>query len=217
MDWLISVQRLQKSVDVLEGWCRRWRIKVNGSKSKLLILSRLPEKTPDDLCILLFNDVIRPSPTARFLGIEFDSKLSFKPHIDATITKAKRRLNVFKILTGGGVDNRTLIRLYKVYVRPLFEYGCLAFLHAEHEIKRLQILQNEFIRICLKIPRYIRVDLIHEAAGLELVGDRLKQLSAHLFTKMNQLPSIQEIVNLHNNTLPLNRYLSPLDLIPIPR
>jgi hypothetical protein len=208
-----GIQKLQKSVNMLEGWCRRWRIKINSSKSNLLIIHRLPEQTPDDLCILLFNDVIRPSPVAKFLGIEFDAKLSFKKHTDSIITKCKRRLNAFKVLSVKGVDNRTMIRLYKTYVRPIFEYGCLAFLAAESQIQRIQRLQNDFIRICLKLPRYLRTDLIHEAAGIETVEKRLQSLSSRLFSKMENLPSIETLKDDHFNTTPLNNYISPFDLL----
>ena len=136
-----AISRLQNAVNSLEGWCRRWRIKLNGAKSNLLLINRLNEKPKEDLCIQLFNDIIRPCPSARYLGVQFDSRLRFKEHFDALEKKATSRLNLFKLLVKNGVENRILIQLYKTYVRPLFEYGSLSFL--PERLTQLQRIQNQ--------------------------------------------------------------------------
>ena len=104
-----AMSKLQKSVDILEGWCRRWRIKLNPSKSNLLLIWRLPEKMPEDICIQLFDGMVKPSTSAKFLGLELDERISFSKHIDDKVKNAKVRLNLFKMLSRGGVDNSTLI------------------------------------------------------------------------------------------------------------
>ena len=204
--------RLQQAINQLESWCRRWRIKLNGAKSNLLVFSRLPQKSGEDLSVQLFNDIVKPTTSAKYLGILFDDKLSFSEHFSQIELKATTRLNIFKILMKNGVEANTMIRLYKTYVRPLFEYGSISFLPS-HGIKRLQSIQNEFIRISLKIPRYIRTSLIHEAAGMELVCDRICSLNSRLMKKMNTQTCIAETITKSNNTIPLNSFKSPLDIL----
>ena len=68
-DSLKAVGKLQRAVDDIEGWCRKWRVKLNGEKSNLVILSRKRKKLDENLCILLFNDVVRPVSKAKFLGV----------------------------------------------------------------------------------------------------------------------------------------------------
>ena len=34
-----ALRKLQKALNSLEGWCRRWRVKLNGEKSKLVFIS----------------------------------------------------------------------------------------------------------------------------------------------------------------------------------
>ena len=92
---------------------------------------------------------------------------------------------------------------------PSFEYGSISFLPAD--IKKLQQIQNEFIRLSLKLPRYLRIDLIHDAAGLQLLETRLKKLNSNLMSKLIRLESIENHVEKSLNTIPLNRYTSPLD------
>ena len=204
--------RLQQAINQLESWCRRWRIKLNGAKSHLLVFSRLPNYSNEDIAVQLFDDIVRPTTSAKYLGVIFDNKLTFSEHFNQIELKATTRLNIFKILMKNGVDAKTMIRLYKTYVRPLFEYGSISFLPSQG-IKRLQNIQNEFIRISLKIPRYIRTNLIHEAAGLELVGDRICSLNSKLLEKMNSLDCISEIITKSKNAIPLNSFKSPLDIL----
>ena len=80
-----DVGAVRKAVDDVERWCRKWRVRLNGDKSKLVILSRKRKKSDENLCILLFDDVVRPVQKAKFLGVEIDETLSFKGHIQDVV------------------------------------------------------------------------------------------------------------------------------------
>ena len=203
------LHRLQAAVNVVEGWCRRWRIKLNGTKSNLLIFTNTREKPSNDSSLQLFNEIIRPTTNAKYLGVEFDSKLKFDQHMNTLEQKASSRLNVFKLLVKNGVDNGVLIRLYKTYVRPLFEYGSISFLPANTQ--RLQRIQNEFIRLSLRLPKYLRTNLIHEAAGLEILENRLLELNYGFFKKIGNLAGVREVTDRSKETIALNNKKSPLD------
>ena len=206
-----AINRLQKAINNLEGWCRKWRIKLNGAKSNLLIIHRLHNQADSDCSIQLFDDIIRPCQTAKYLGVQFDRKLSFKEHFKEQEKKAVSRLNLFKLLMKNGVDKNIMTRLYKTYVRPIFEYGSVSFLPAR--IMQLQKIQNEFIRVCLKIPAYIRSDLLHEAAGLPLLKDRITSLNLKLINSMLRLDDIRKSVEKSLSVIPLNNYKSPVDIL----
>ena len=178
-------------------------------KSQLIFIHRLQEKPSHDLSLQLFNDIVRPATSAKYLGVEFDEKLNFDKHFKEIVKKAAARLNIFKLLVKNGVGNGALLRLYKTYVRPLFEYGSIAFLPSN--TTRLQRLQNDFIRLTLRLPSYIRTDLIHEAAGLDKVKDRLLELNKRLMMKMHELEGVRQITEQSREVIPLNNYLSPLD------
>merc|ERR1712002_975412 len=114
--------------------------------------------------ILLFNDVVRPVSKAKFLGVEIDTTLRFKEHIQTLAQRVEKRLNILRILAWGGTEPKTLIRLYKVYVRSIFEYGSVCFLHCpEATLDIMQKIQNRAIRICLKLPRYLSIKILHES------------------------------------------------------
>ena len=128
------------------------------------------------------------------------------------VKKAKTRLNLLRMLSRGGVENRTLLRLYKTYIRPIMEYGCLATTTMSGDtLGKFQSIQNEFLQICLNHPRYIRTTLLHEAAGLEMVKIRVMTLANKHYQKIKKQDTIINLCNRYKNTIPLNNFRSPLD------
>lgn len=80
---------------------------------------------PGSLKIKIADCEISSSETARFLGIIFDYKMTFTPHINAILTKCNKALNIIKYLRGTwwGADPQTLLLLYKSFVRSILDYG----------------------------------------------------------------------------------------------
>ena len=222
---LLAVRKVQEAVNDIEGWCRRWRVKLNGEKSHLVILSRKRKKLNENLCVHLFNDIVRPVSKAKFLGVEIDSSLRFKDHFQDLALRAEKRLNILRILAWGGTEPKTLLRLYKIYIRSIFEYGSVSFLHCpESSFDILQKIQNRAIRICLRLPGYISVKLLHESACLPTVRERLIQQGTSLLAKMRQgNPLIYDLILKHERSILQNilrgrigfvrSHRSPLDII----
>ena len=207
-----SIRKLQRALNLLESWCRKWRVKLNGEKSNLLIIQRNRDLVEENYALQLFDDIIRPTNSAKFLGVEIDRILAFKKHFDSILDCASRRLNVLRVLASNGTDAPTLMRLYKIYVRPIIEYGSVTFMSApKTQLSRLQQMQNEAIRICLRLPRYIRTELLHEYASIEPIFVRLVMLNGKLLNTMKSKNShIETLVNDHVSPTD-NRHLSPLD------
>ena len=209
-----AIRKLQKALNTLEGWCRRWRVRLNGEKSSLLFISRTRDKDEENHSLHLFDDIVRPVESAQFLGVEIDSKLSFKKHFVSVCNRATKRLNVLKVLAQAGVEASILMKLYQCYISSLFEYGCPSFLAAPKEqLNRFQKIQNDSIRACLRLPSYIRTSLLHEYASIAPVKERLCVTATKLLGKMrkhnehiNQLVADHDLVN-------SARHFSPLDVL----
>ena len=104
------------------------------------------------------------------------------------------------------------MKLYKTYILPLLEYGSIAFLAAPiSHLEKLQKVQNEGIRICLGLPRYIRINLLHECAGLDKVEDRLKKLNQRLLQTMSRENADVRILVENRHLLANLNPKSPLD------
>ena len=70
----------------------------------------------------------------------------------------------------------TILQIYKQCVRPIFEYGIVSTITvSETVIAKIQRVQNSFIRLALRFPKYVSDCLSHEASGLPYVRERLIQ------------------------------------------
>ena len=209
-----ATQKLQTALNALEGWCRRWRVKLNGEKSNLLFFNRNKNSDDDNYTLHLFDDIVRPTSSAKFLGVEVDTKLTFKKHFESIKNRATKRVNVLKFLARTGVEPKVLMKLYNCYVLSLFEYGCPAFISAtKDQLNIFQKSQNDAIRACLKLPSYIRTSLIHEYAGIKTVKERLHDTASKLVIKMkNNNEHIKSLIETHEN-INNNRHVSPLDVL----
>ena len=66
------------------------------------------------------------------------------------------------------------MQIYKQCVRPIFEYGSLSTITtSDYIISKIQRLQNKFIRLALRLPKYICTKLLYDSSGLPHVKDRL--------------------------------------------
>ena len=112
----------------------------------------------------------------KFLGITFDSKLTFQPHFEDILEHCYNRYHRLRLLANKrwGPSPATLIQIYKQCVPPIFEYGSLSTITAsDHIISKIQRLQNKFIRLSLRLPKYILPKLLHNSTGLPYVKDHL--------------------------------------------
>ena len=68
-------------------------------------------------------------------------------------------------------------------------------------------------KLSMRLPSYLRTDLLHQSVGLDLVKERLISLNSILMKKMLAHEDIQESVEKSLNIIPLNSYPSPLDTL----
>ena len=96
-------------------WCAKWRIKLNPEETKVIIFSRsiLPRKA--ELNLKLYGETLKIYPQVKFLGIIFDSKLTFQPHFEDILERCNNRYYRLRLLANKkwGPSPATLIQIYK--------------------------------------------------------------------------------------------------------
>ena len=136
--------------NLLMEWCKQWQVIRNAKKSQVVVYSKcpLPKK---DVRLEIFGQIIPTSNEATYLGVIFDSRLTWEKQIAKISNKAYGSLST--------KHNPTLLaKLYNATIKSIFEYSsaCLISAASTH-LEKLQLIQNAATRTLLKVPAYIPI------------------------------------------------------------
>ena len=122
MDFNFIQSNLQTSLDKLAVFNADHRIILSCTKSVRVLFERRKSKKLKPQDVTYNGQVIPASTSVKFLGITFDSALTFKSHYHTLANIARRRLlKLNSIFTSTyGPSTSTLIRLYKSYIRSQY-------------------------------------------------------------------------------------------------
>ena len=87
---------------------------------------------------------------------------------------------------------------------------CESALTLDTIISKLQPLQNGFIRLALRLPKYISVKLLHNSSGLPYVKDRLLSCAARTSDRISKNPSVKEWITFNRVNPAWDRFPTPL-------
>ena len=109
-----------------------------------------PSEYNKPLNIHVNNIPIPTTSSPTILGLTFDPKLKYSTHTDNTITKAKKTLNLLKLLTSThwGKSEKTLITTYKTLLLPIIKYANTIWspIISSTFLNKLQKIQNAALR-----------------------------------------------------------------------
>ena len=139
-------------------WCTKWKIKLNPEKTKVIIFSRsnLVRKTEPNL--EPYGETLKVYPQVKFLGITFDSQLTFKQHFEDILGHCNTRYHRLRLLANKkwGPCPSTLIQIYKQCVRPILEYGSLSTITtSDNIISKIQWLETSLF----SFPSFTKIHL----------------------------------------------------------
>jgi hypothetical protein len=181
----------------------RWKLKLNESKTELIIFSRSEPTTN-------FSTLSKLTITklaVNYLGITLDSRLNFKLNIKNKLTKANHAIRITYplIKRNSKLTTENKIILYKALLRPIITYAAPVWSHlSDYALEPLEIFQNKCMRLIHNVPRYTNTQYLRDLSELPKIKDLLTQ-TEKFFTK-NPNPLIKTP---NENDLPqlkINRY-----------
>ena len=128
-------KKIQQNINNINNWCEKWGFKLSIPKAIAVLFTH---NKNTKISIHIQNHIIQGLPSAKFLGIIFDSKLTWEQHIENIINECKKRLNLLRCICGNswGTDCKTLYQFYNALIKPVLEYGCEAFDSASDSLKQ---------------------------------------------------------------------------------
>ena len=110
----IAAELLQQDLLKLAMWCAKWRIKLNPTKTKVIIFSRSILARKTELSLKLYSETLKIYPHVKFLGITFDSQLNFKKHFEEILDCCNTRYYRLRLLVNKkwGPSPATIIQIY---------------------------------------------------------------------------------------------------------
>ncbi|GBN81959.1 hypothetical protein AVEN_67739-1 [Araneus ventricosus] len=137
----------------------------------------------------------------KFLGIIFDTKLTFRSHIKHLKTKCIRTLNIMKVLssTSWGADKVSLMRIYRSLVRSKLDYGVPVYgSAAKSTLKMLDSVHHQGLRIATGAFRTTPIPSLHVISGdpsLELQRHRLSLSYFYKIKSDESHPQHYKVIN----------------------
>ena len=95
-------------------------------------------------------------------------------------------------------------------------WDCSAIIVSETVITKIQRVQNSFIRLALRLPKYVSARLLHEASGLPCVRERLITVGQNHLARMHANPLVEHTINSARTNLAWDKYKTPISVLKPP-
>ncbi|GFU04611.1 putative RNA-directed DNA polymerase from transposon X-element [Trichonephila clavipes] len=141
----------------------------------------------------MYNKQIPWSQEAKYLGIIFDSHLTWKQHILYVRDKFWKIMFKLYPLIGRNshlsIENKVL--LYTAVMRPILAYASPVWGYAaKTNINKLDTLQNSLIHMIVKAIRYMRNDDIRNALKINSFKSHIQNIAINIFNDLETTNNI---------------------------
>ena len=213
-------KQIQQDLLKVEEWCRKWHVSLHPAKSKLILFSKCPrhkEELPAGPSIHICNEQVHSVQEADFLGLTFDTRMTWEPQTRKMLTRAYKRLNLLRSIAAltSKPNPNTLLTLYKSTIRSIFEYSALCFITAaDCHLQKLQLIQNQALRLTLSTPAYVSIRDLHDCSGIQPLQKHLTDFAQKRLTLMKRTsPIIASTIQEHEKVKHIKENPSALDII----
>ena len=184
-------RQLQQIINKINKWATINGFKISKTKPQCMRFCQL-RKMHNDPTLKLDDSEIPVVSQYKLLGIIFDRKLSFIPHIQYIKDKCNKTLNLLRIIahTDWGADFQTLLKLYRTLIRSKIDYGCYVYGAARKSyLKTLNTVHHEGLRLILGALRTSPVESLYSEAYEPPLKLRFTKLGLQYYSKIKSLPT----------------------------
>ena len=187
--------KLQKLLDICSSWALKNEMTFKTSKCKIMILN----ETNTSARFTLNNATLKIVQKYKYLGIVITSKYVtnlFKGHFEYILNKAKTKAAAIRAFgfSKNGFRVKSLVRLYKLLVRPILEFCGQTLTYAlysqpsrscesSYYSKKLEHFQTQVLKNLINCPRSTSPSITRLFCGTEPIVSRLEIIKLRYFWK----------------------------------
>ena len=115
-------ESLIRDLGRVSEWYDFWRMKLNASKTKTMIVSRPRTMHPQSRPVTISGTALKKSDDIFILGVTFDYKMTFEKNILLVSRAVSQRLGILWKSCRAFHDRSLLERCFRRFVQLVFEY-----------------------------------------------------------------------------------------------
>ena len=208
-----TTKGLQDSLDLLNNYCYKWKLKINYAKTKSISFTKGTQKEKHNFSI--DNKIIENVKEFKYLGITVNRKnCSFTPTLADLSCKANRaQYAIFSKVPVKKVSIKTMLRLFDTCIAPILLYGSEIWApymecnYTKWEYTPIEKTHTQFIKRLLGVNRSTTNILVRGETGrnplMAPILTRNINFNYELTKKDNRL-SIINLMQKHENGLKQN-------------
>ena len=114
-----TTDSLNNDLTKIHAWAIKWLVTFNAQKTETMTISRKIDK-PDHPPFYMDSNDISTVSEHKHLGLDISDNGSLEKHIDMITEKASKRFNILRKFR---LDQKTLEKIYYIFVISLLEYA----------------------------------------------------------------------------------------------
>lgn len=183
-----AVRYLQRALEELLQYFRRWRLRINSGKTEPVLFTKRLVTGEQENYLHIDGVPLRWKDAARFLGVHLDRRLNMGAHLTAIKKKARAAMSILYPLVNrrSKLSPALKVRLAQAYVRPILTYAAPAWagMLSDTRLHGLQVQQNKYLRMALGKPRHTRIRDLHAESRTPYLGDFIVQSLRSYYAKV---------------------------------
>ena len=199
-DSATACRMIQSHLNMINQWTKRWKIKVNETKSTHVTFTLRKLVCPP----ITFNNLVIPSSDeVKYLGLTFDKRLNWSSHLKQKRKSLNSRLHLLRPLLKSKLSLTNKLTIYKSIIRPAWLYGIQLWGPAKpSNTKTLQAFQSICLRLITSAPWYVTNKNLHKDLNMPTLNDLAKSYYSKFHSTLRA----------HSN--PIIKSLSSTSIIP---
>ena len=118
----LIAESINSDLDRIQQWCDMWDMRINCTKTQSMTFGRSRTLHPPHDPLTLNGSVLSESSSLRILGVLFDAKLTFEPHLRSISSSAAQKLGILRRANRIFDDASINVTCFRSFILPLLEY-----------------------------------------------------------------------------------------------